>query len=171
MRRALLMPALALALLPALPGCGRDERGYQKRIASGNIRAEVAGADAPTAGGIVPGIHPAVVYGDRRNPHTGDPAAIMTGRKLFVGFNCAGCHAPYGGGGMGPNLRDSIWIFGNSDVQIYSSIAEGRSAGMPAWGGKLPEDQIWMIIAYLRTLGTPQEPEKPPAPSRTVASQ
>ena len=58
-----------------------------------------------------------------------------------------------------------------SDVQIYSSIAEGRSAGMPAWGGKLPEDQIWMIIAYLRTLGTPREPEKPPTPSRTVASQ
>jgi cytochrome c oxidase cbb3-type subunit 3 len=167
--RALLMPAVALLLM--LPACGRDERGYQKRIASGNVRAEVAGAEAPQPGGIVPGIHPAVVYGDRRNPHTGDPAAIMTGRRLFVGFNCAGCHAPYGGGGMGPNLRDSLWIFGNSDVQIYSSIAEGRAAGMPAWGGKLPEDQIWMIVAYLRTLGTPEEPEKPPTPSRTVASQ
>jgi cytochrome c oxidase cbb3-type subunit 3 len=67
---------------------------------------------------------------------------------------------------MGPNLRDTVWIYGGSDAQLFSTIAEGRPNGMPAWGAKVAEDQIWQIIAYLRTLGTNAEPVKPPTPSQ-----
>jgi cytochrome c oxidase cbb3-type subunit 3 len=71
---------------------------------------------------------------------------------------------------MGPNLRDSVWIYGSSDAALYASITAGRPNGMPAWGGRIPENQLWQIIAYLRTLGTGAEPVKPPTPTRTTAS-
>ena len=98
----------------------------------------VTPALAPGAG-VRPGIQPQVVLGAVSNPYTGDKAAIMAGRQLFTGMNCAGCHSGYAGGGMGPSLRDSLWIYGNGDAQIFSSIAEGaalRHAGLgrPAAG-------------------------------------
>ena len=95
------------------------------------------------------------------NPYAGDAAALAEGRRLFGWFNCAGCHGDHGGGGMGPSLRDSTWIYGNGDGHIFASIAEGRANGMPAWGTKLPREQIWKLVAYIRSLRTPDEPSPP----------
>ena len=66
---------------------------------------------------------------------------------------------------MGPSLRDAVWIYGNRDDQIFDSIAEGRSKGMPAWGTKIPEDQIWELVAYIKSMRTPQEPDPPVEPA------
>jgi len=33
---------------------------------------------------------------------------------------------------------------------------------MPTWGGRIPPDQIWKLITYIRTLRTPAEPDPPP---------
>ncbi|HTI05113.1 MAG TPA: c-type cytochrome [Gemmatimonadales bacterium] len=95
------------------------------------------------------------------NPYRGDAAAIREGRRLFGWYNCAGCHGDHAGGGMGPSLRDSTWVYGGTDMRIFRSIAEGRTKGMPAWGPKLPPEQIWKLVAYIRTLGTSKEPDKP----------
>ena len=96
------------------------------------------------------------------NPYTQeDRAAIEQGRKYFVEFDCAGCHGGHGGGGMGPSLRNPVWIYGDSDAQVFASIAQGRSNGMPAWGTKLPSDQIWQLVAYVKSLGTPNEASPP----------
>jgi cytochrome c oxidase cbb3-type subunit 3 len=95
------------------------------------------------------------------NPYAGDAAALAEGRRLFVWFNCAGCHGDHAGGGMGPSLRDSTWIYGNGDRHVFASIAEGRANGMPAWGTKLPREQIWKLVAYIRSLRTPDEPSPP----------
>jgi cytochrome c oxidase cbb3-type subunit 3 len=117
------------------------------------------------ASGVLPGIHPSVVLGVLTNPHAGDAATATEGRQLFVWYNCSGCHGGRAGGGMGPNLRDSTQRkYGNNDTQLYSTIAEGRPAGMPAWGAKLPKDQIWKLITYIRTLSTPQEPDRVTVP-------
>jgi cytochrome c oxidase cbb3-type subunit III len=62
---------------------------------------------------------------------------------------------------MGPSLRDVDWIYGDSDANVFSSIAEGRAHGMPAWGTKLPEEQIWKLTAYIKSLRTPLEPDPP----------
>jgi cytochrome c oxidase cbb3-type subunit 3 len=62
---------------------------------------------------------------------------------------------------MGPSLRDPVWIYGASDAHVFSSIAEGRARGMPAWGTKLPEEQIWKLVAYVKSLRTPLEPDPP----------
>ena len=56
-------------------------------------------------------------------------AAIAEGRQLFVQMNCSGCHGGRAGGGMGPSLRDVDWIYGDTDAQIFDSIAEGRAHG------------------------------------------
>lgn len=99
------------------------------------------------------------------NPLANNPVAIQAGRQLFVWFNCAGCHGGHAGGGMGPSLRDKSWIYGSDDAHIFDSIEEGRAHGMPAWGTKIPEDQIWKIVAYIRSLRTAQEPDAPVVPA------
>ncbi len=95
------------------------------------------------------------------NPYNGDRSAAGDGRQLFVRFNCSGCHGGRAGGGMGPSLRDVDWIYGSTDAQVFSSIAEGRGYGMPAWGTKLNEDEIWKLVAYIKTLRTQNEIQPP----------
>jgi len=66
---------------------------------------------------------------------------------------------------MGPSLRDKVWLYGGSDDQIFDSIAEGRPKGMPAWGARIPEDQIWQLVTYIRTMRTLAEPDPPNEPA------
>ena len=75
------------------------------------------------------------------------------GKRLYLWFNCAGCHGPEGGGGIGPPLRDADWIYGGNPASIFQSIAQGRPNGMPAFGGKIPDEEIWRIEMYVRSLG------------------
>ena len=171
---------LLLALCMAVPvalGCGRDRRPSGRALSPAAMQLGARAPDTATGvdstanrgPGVRPGINASVLIG-ATNPYTGRTDAIVTGRQLFTGMNCSGCHSGYAGGGMGPNLRDSLWIYGSSDADLYATIAEGRPNGMPAWGERLPTQQIWQIIAYLRTLGSAAEPVKPPTPTRTTVS-
>jgi cytochrome c oxidase cbb3-type subunit 3 len=121
-----------------------------------------AAAETPPAGvpvGPVPGVtsQPPLP----QNPLAGNAVAMTEGRRLFVQFNCSGCHGGHAGGGMGPSLRDAVWIYGGDDAHIYASIAQGRANGMPTWGAKIPEQEIWQLVAYIKSLRTPDEPEPP----------
>jgi cytochrome c oxidase cbb3-type subunit 3 len=102
---------------------------------------------------------------ERKNPYAGDAVAIQDGWRLFNWYNCSGCHGGHGGGGMGPSLRDNVWLYGSRDDQIFDSIAEGRSNGMPAWGTKIPAQQIWQLVAYIKSMRTPQEADPPNEPA------
>lgn len=95
------------------------------------------------------------------NPYSQDRTAAAEGRQLFVRFNCVGCHGGRAGGGMGPSLRDVDWLYGSTDAQIFSSIAEGRAHGMPSWGSTMNEDQLWKLVAYIKSMRTPDEPHPP----------
>jgi cytochrome c oxidase cbb3-type subunit III len=53
---------------------------------------------------------------------------------------------------MGPSLCDVDWIYGANDAQVFDSIAHGRAHGMPTWGTRVNEDEIWKIVAYIKTL-------------------
>lgn len=97
----------------------------------------------------------------RQNPYAGNHDVLAEGRRLFVWMNCAGCHGDHGGGGMGPSLRDSTWIYGGADDDIFASIMEGRANGMPAWGTKIPEDQVWRLVSYIKSFRTSYEPDQP----------
>jgi cytochrome c oxidase cbb3-type subunit 3 len=87
------------------------------------------------------------------NPFAGDPAKVKEGGALFVSYNCMDCHGADGSGAMGPSLADGRWHFGGSAGEVFQSIYEGRPEGMPAWGGRIPEDQIWRLVAYVQSLG------------------
>jgi cytochrome c oxidase cbb3-type subunit 3 len=88
------------------------------------------------------------------NPFAGQAAAVEDGKRLFTQMNCAGCHGyDLGGGTMAPNLTDRYWRYGGTPAQIFSSIADGRPKGMPAWRNVLPPDEIWKLVAYIQSQG------------------
>ncbi len=97
--------------------------------------------------------------------------AVNTGKRLFGQYNCSGCHSN-GGGGMGPDLMDDVWIYGGRLEQIHQTLVDGRPNGMPSWGGKVPDQQLWQISAYVRSMSLPQTlsaqtdntPSQTPAP-------
>jgi cytochrome c oxidase cbb3-type subunit 3 len=88
------------------------------------------------------------------NPYEGDKRAIALGGQLFVGYNCLDCHGAEGSGAMGPSFQDGRWHFGGSPGEVFESIYQGRPDGMPAWGGRISNDQIWMLTAYVRSLSS-----------------
>lgn len=87
------------------------------------------------------------------NPMAGRPQAVEQGRLLFAQMNCAGCHGFDAAGGSAPALTDKYWRYGGTPAAIYKSIYEGRPQGMPAWGRALPPDSIWLLVAYIQSLG------------------
>jgi cytochrome c oxidase cbb3-type subunit 3 len=109
-------------------------------------------------------------------PYDENAYRTSEGQLLFEQMNCSGCHAN-GGGGMGPALMDDEWSYGSKPDQIYASIAEGRPNGMPSWKNRLNSQQIWELVAYVRSLSglTPKgaRPSREdhmmvkPAPSQT----
>jgi cytochrome c oxidase cbb3-type subunit 3 len=87
-----------------------------------------------------------------KNPMANDPASAARGMQLFNAFNCVGCHAPNGGGGMGPSLSSRPFIFGNHAVNHFLVIAHGAPLGMPAWAELLSENFIWDLASYIDSI-------------------
>lgn len=94
-----------------------------------------------------------------KNPVAGDAEALTRGKQYFNHYNCVGCHAPNGGGGMGPSLSNSKFVYGSEPQNIYLSILQGRPGGMPAWGGMLPDAVIWDLVTYISEIS--KEPKQP----------
>jgi putative heme-binding domain-containing protein len=88
------------------------------------------------------------------DPYANNAAAIDQGRELF-NSTCTRCHGPNGGAGeFGPGLAIPGRSYArNSDAQIFDAIAHGiPGTPMPAHQGKLSDDQIWKITAYVKGL-------------------
>jgi cytochrome c oxidase cbb3-type subunit 3 len=94
-----------------------------------------------------------------KDPVADDPDAPQRGMDYFNQMNCVGCHAPNGAGGMGPSLSNAKFIYGSEPANIFLSILQGRPNGMPAWGGMLPDQVIWDMVAYIQSIS--KEPEAP----------
>lgn len=90
---------------------------------------------------------------DTSNPLASDQNSVEEGKKLFTSMNCAGCHGYGAKGNMGPNLTDTAWRYGGTPIAVYKSIYEGRPQGMPAWGNALPPQTVWLLVAYIQSLG------------------
>jgi cytochrome c oxidase cbb3-type subunit III len=89
---------------------------------------------------------------------------MAEGKRLFTAFNCSGCHAN-GGGGMGPALMDDRWLYGSHPASIFFSIVEGRPNGMPSWRNKIPDAQVWQLVAFVQSMSG--QAAQPAAPSRS----
>ena len=88
------------------------------------------------------------------NPLVGNATAITQGAVLFR-QECVFCHGVAARGGMrGPDLTTGSWSHGGSDADLADTIKEGvPGTAMPPHN--LTADEIWQIIAYLRTLEQP----------------
>jgi len=133
----------ALCALALLVACDREARRFRESPPSAQP-AGLVRVSTLQPGPYVDSTHLGNVY--QENAY-----AVTEGQRLFGWYNCAGCHAN-GGGGMGPALTDDEWIYGSAPEQIYQTIVEGRPNGMPSWGGRIPTPQVWMLVAYVRSL-------------------
>jgi cytochrome c oxidase cbb3-type subunit 3 len=101
---------------------------------------------------IQPGLGQARRFAALKNPYEGDAKRIDEGSKLFIAYNCMDCHGADGAGAMGPSLQDNRWHFGGTAGEVFQSIYEGRPDGMPSWGGRISDEDIWRLVTYIRTL-------------------
>ncbi len=94
----------------------------------------------------------------------GDAAVLTAGKTVFM-QNCVACHAPDGGGTIGPNLTDEYWIHGGTVNNIFKTIKYGiPEKGMIAWEKTLTVQQTSDVTNFILSLkGTkpaiPKEPQ------------
>jgi cytochrome c oxidase cbb3-type subunit 3 len=146
------LPYLSLALLAGILFAGYESRAADEKPASkhpANPEPQVSLVPLAPGGG-----EPIAQTSAEARRIENDPAEIAQGKQIFMAMNCVGCHAN-GGGGMGPALMDNIWIYGGSIENIAASIREGRPNGMPSFRGFLPDEQVWQVAAFVRSLSNP----------------
>ena len=113
-----------------------------------------------------------------------------TGQKIFQQLGCANCHR-FDTQGRGPNLvgvyGKPVLLAGGStviadDAYIRDSILNpgaqvvaGFQPIMPSFQGIVTEDQMLSLIAYIKSLATPQQREpvsnRPPVPKSSGAPE
>jgi putative heme-binding domain-containing protein len=84
------------------------------------------------------------------NPFENDESAIRIGGALFAG-RCAECHGPDARGKLGPDLTQR-WARGETDESAFRVI-RGGVAGSSMPPSSAPDNEIWAIVAYLRSIG------------------
>lgn len=83
-----------------------------------------------------------------------DAEAAEAGAAVFA-QGCAACHGADGKGMQSvgaPNLTDNIWLYGSTYEWIKETVLYGRQNRMPAQSGRLSDDQIQILAAYVYSL-------------------
>ena len=83
-------------------------------------------------------------------------AALATAGKTLFTDNCAACHMETGEGDRAqgaPALNDAIWLYGGDRETITASVHGARFGVMPAWAGRLSEDEVRAVATYVHSLG------------------
>jgi cytochrome c oxidase cbb3-type subunit 3 len=147
-RSALCILRSALSIVPLLVvafffiSCEREQRNFR-------TAPPASRADTVTQSQIFPG--QAYTPPQTKNPTEYKSYDLSQGKQLYEQYNCSGCHF-HGGGGIGPPLMDSKWIYGGDPQNVFQTIVEGRPNGMPSFRGKIPDAQVWQIVAYVRSM-------------------
>jgi putative heme-binding domain-containing protein len=85
------------------------------------------------------------------NPYS-SAVDLEAGRKLYLG-RCGHCHGQSGEGGRGAVLNSGRFRHGGSDRELYTVIRNGiPNTEMPG-AFRLPEVEIWRMVAYVKQLG------------------
>ena len=133
--------AVASALLVAISTANDPAQGAQQT-------PPAAGAPAPAA----PQTPPAAGRGRGR----GNPAATLYLER------CAGCHGTDTVAGRFPTLFDDVWVRIKHDDDMVNVIANGiPQTEMMPFKDALNDDQIWQLVAYVRTMAGSLKPRPP----------
>jgi len=146
---------LVVVVAAALAACERERRDFHPPRSAADVAGAVRLSD------VVPGGPPGAPK--LANPLEQNAFAVAEGKRLFHWMNCNGCHSE-GGGGIGPALIDDVWIYGSEPANIVATILQGRPNGMPSFAGRLNDEQVWQLAAYVRSMSG--QVAKSVAPSR-----
>jgi len=96
-----------------------------------------------------------------KNPHLGNATSIRSGMALYR-IKCADCHGLDASGYRGPDLV-AVMAAGATDERLFQTIRKGvPGTDMPAAREfDTPDDDLLMMIAYLRKIGSVAPTEKP----------
>lgn len=92
-----------------------------------------------------------------------DAAVLQSGKEIFLS-NCASCHKPDGGGGIGPNLTDAYWLHGGSISDVFHTITEGvPNTNMISWKASISPEKRRDVANFVMSLqGTTPADAKAP---------
>ena len=140
---------IALGASVVLAACDREERklSHESTPQALTPYTQKVGPNQPGAPG--PGLQETQTT---RSFDDHNAWEMAQGERLYGWYNCGGCHGRGGGGGMGPSLSDDRWFYGDRPQDIFKTIMEGRPNGMPSFKGRIPEEQVWQLAAYVRAL-------------------
>ena len=129
---------------------GSDADSVVATIAQGRIAA------MPAWGQVLgePGVDEAVAYVQALSGQPADATLAAAGKVRFEQV-CAACHGVDGRGNPllgAPNLTDGVWLYGGDAATLKATLLNGRNGQMPAWDGKLGEQRIKLLAAYVTKL-------------------
>jgi mono/diheme cytochrome c family protein len=122
------------------------------------------------------GVAARVLAGNAANPVANNPRAASAGRDAYTG-SCAECHGSSGDGkgvfgtATYPPATDltSHDVEEKSDAELFWITKNGLSfTAMPGFGDQYSDQEIWNIVAYMRSLQSGQ-PAAVNVPSPTFA--
>jgi len=80
-----------------------------------------------------------------------DAAQLEDGKATYT-KNCVACHMVNGGGGVGPNFTDDVWIHGSSINEVFKIIKYGvPEKGMIPWESQLNPEQMQNVASFILT--------------------
>ena len=170
---------------PATPGAAQPQAGQQPPTGGG-------GQAAAGGGGNPQDIARTAEKGSLKSPFQDFKKVAEEGHQKFMSAGCNGCHGGTGGGGMGPPLTNSVWVYGSDDDTLFRLISLGSDelkkmgftrkgsenvvGPMPPMGGVLKDpDSVWKVIAWIRSInpssaGGGAAPSASAAPSSALSS-
>jgi cytochrome c oxidase cbb3-type subunit 3 len=138
-----LMAVVLAGVSCSLPACERETRPFR------DLPAAAAPQQGRTRTDLSAGAPPPPVA--TTSPYQKNAWGQSEGKRLFTSYNCVGCHAN-GGGGIGPALMDDEWRYGFQPGDIYDAIVQGLPNGMPSFRNKIPDHQVWQLVAYVQSM-------------------
>lgn len=88
------------------------------------------------------------------NAYRDDESALADGKALYAQW-CQVCHNVDGSGKMCPALigNDHIYPQTSNDPGMFAILYAGASGAMQSFAGRMSQDEMLRVIAYVRTLG------------------
>lgn len=94
-----------------------------------------------------------------KNPLPFNSESIAAGKTVYLLNNCAACH-----GSDGKALLDIVaenatdltdpkfWNNGTEPGQIFKSLHDGAGPKMPAFRGKIKDEDLWRLVNFIQSL-------------------